>query len=199
MTTITYIRHGETDWNNARRIQGSTDIPLNDTGRAQAAATGARLAERIDPATAWIATSDLSRARETAQIVAAAIGIPQITAYASLRERSYGDAEGLDIAEYHSRFAAAAEVPGAETSAALRERAVAATRRVVADARATRVPAPQHVLIVAHGALIRELIAHASGEEFPLEGERLANASTHEFFVERERLRLLSYAAIAAA
>ena len=67
------VRHGETDWNLQRRIQGSTDIPLNDTGREQAAATGRLLARREWDA---IYSSPLSRAIETGELIAREVGLP---------------------------------------------------------------------------------------------------------------------------
>ena len=76
MTTLLLVRHGETDWNAARRIQGSTDIPLNDTGREQARATAASLAAQFAGQSPVVVSSDLARARETAEIIAEALGVP---------------------------------------------------------------------------------------------------------------------------
>ena len=198
MTTLFLVRHGETGWNAARRIQGSTDIPLNETGRAQARATAATLAERFAGTRPLVVSSDLSRARETAEIIADALGVDAPHLYPELRERSYGAAEGLTDTEYFARFGAWGQdnVPDAETNAALRARAVAAARRVVRDARRAHAPSDVPVIAVAHGGLIGQLIRHASADELPLAGERLANASTHSFLVERDRLSVLSYMAV---
>ena len=67
MTELYLVRHGETDWNRQRRIQGLTDIPLNETGRRQARDTGMLLRRRR-----WdgVFSSPLSRAVETASIIA---------------------------------------------------------------------------------------------------------------------------------
>ena len=95
------VRHGETDWNRDRRIQGSTDIPLNDTGRSQATAIGKLLAQRQWDA---VVTSPLSRAVETAQLIAAQIGVSEVKRDAHIVERRYGEAEGMAIAELAERF-----------------------------------------------------------------------------------------------
>jgi len=198
VTRLILIRHGETDWNRALRIQGSTDIPLNETGRAQARATAAALRADLDPANTLLVASDLSRARETAEIIGAELGLGAPALSPALRERSYGDAEGLTAAEFADRWGEwhTADVPRAETRAALRARALAGLQQVVDDARRGASAAERTVLVVAHGALIREVIGHASGDEFPAAGERLANGSAHVVLWERERLRLLSYAAV---
>lgn len=200
MTALTLIRHGETDWNRDRRIQGSTDIPLNDTGRAQARAAAEALRGRLVPGLrVTIAASDLSRARETAEIIAAELefAVPRI--YPGLRERSYGEAEGLDVDEFRQRFGhwrSAEEVPGAEPWLALRERGVAALGVVVRDHRRATAPSPSALIVVSHGGLIREVIRHATADAYPPDGERLANGSAHEFVYERDHLRLLSYAGV---
>ncbi|WP_336626183.1 MULTISPECIES: histidine phosphatase family protein [unclassified Microbacterium] len=202
MTTLLLVRHGETDWNAARRIQGSTDIPLNDTGRAQARATATGLAERMAEQYGGVrpivVSSDLSRARETAQIIAAELGTDVAHAYPQLRERSYGVAEGLTVDEYRARFGEfnRDNVPEAESDDALRIRAVDALRRIARDVRRSHAPADVPVIAVSHGAFIAQLIRHASAGQFPLAGERLANASTHAFRVERDRLSVLSYMAV---
>ncbi|GAA3020894.1 histidine phosphatase family protein [Microbacterium dextranolyticum] len=201
MTTLLLVRHGETDWNATRRIQGSTDIPLNDTGRAQAHETAAALAARYAGESPVVVSSDLSRARETAGIIAAALGVPVSRTYPQLRERAYGQAEGLTDVEYRERFGdfGRDNVPDAETNGHLRTRAVAGVRRAVRDARRDHAPIDVPVIAVAHGGLIGQLIRHASGDALPLPGERLANASTHEFRVERDRIGLISYAAVTTA
>ena len=200
MTLLTLVRHGETDWNRDRRIQGSTDIPLNDAGRAQARDAATTLREQLDhpssPVEPIVVASDLSRARETAEIIAAELDLPAPRLYPDLRERAYGDAEGLDAAEFIRRWGDwhTAEVPGAEPWPHLRERGLRALRAVVRDARRATAPAAASVIVVTHGALIRELIRHATGGELPPTGERLANGSAYTMLYERERLRLLSYA-----
>lgn len=196
MTLLTLVRHGETDWNAARRIQGSTDIPLNDTGRSQARDAAARLRATLDPtAPVVVVSSDLSRARETAEIVAAELGVEAPHLYPELRERAYGEAEGMDTNEFFERWGDwhAAEVPGAEPWPDLRARAIAGLRLVVRDARRTTAPGAASVVCVSHGALIRELIRHATAGAFPAPGMKLANGTAYTVLLERERLRLLSY------
>ena len=97
---ILLIRHGETDWNRARRMQGHIDIPLNNEGLRQAKALGAALAsEKLDA----IYTSDLQRAKLTAQAVADIYQMPLIIDE-QLRERCYGVFEGLKYREVAEQF-----------------------------------------------------------------------------------------------
>ncbi len=197
MTILTLVRHGETDWNRDRLIQGSTDIPLNDAGRRQAREAAARLRSELDrTAPVFVVSSDLSRAHETAQIVARELGVQAPTVYPELRERAYGEAEGITTEEFAVRWGDwhTAEVPGAEPRIALRDRALRALRAVARDIRLDTAPAAASVVCVSHGALIRELIRHATGGELPLPGTRLPNGSSYTVLLERERLRLLSYA-----
>ena len=199
MTTLTLVRHGETDWNARRLIQGSTDIPLNDTGRDQARATAATLRDRLAAdGPVVVASSDLSRARETAQIIAGELGVPGPRTYRDLRERGYGEAEGVGVDEFRERWGTwqHAMVPGAEAWTDVRVRALAGLRRAIRDARSETFPVAPSLIVVSHGALIRELIRHATGGEFPAEGERLANGSVHTFLMERERLSLIEYTGV---
>jgi 2,3-bisphosphoglycerate-dependent phosphoglycerate mutase len=100
MVTIHLVRHGETDWNVERRLQGWTDIPLNATGVRQARAAALALADRDIGA---IISSDLSRARDTAEPIAAEVGVEVVTDPA-LRERNYGVAEGQRNSELELQF-----------------------------------------------------------------------------------------------
>jgi len=198
VTLLTLVRHGETDWNRDRRIQGSTDVPLNDTGRAQAQEAAALLREQLDTSSVppIVVSSDLSRARETAQIIAAELELPAPRTYPALRERAYGEAEGVEASEFIRRWGDwhSAEIPGAEPWPHLRERGLRALAQVVRDARRTTAPASASVVVVTHGALIRELLRHATGGELPPTGQRLANGSAYTVLYERERLQLVSYA-----
>jgi broad specificity phosphatase PhoE len=101
-----FIRHGETDWNAERRLQGRRDVPLNDRGRRQAAHCGATLCNliadrgRVPEDFAWI-SSPLSRARETMDIVRGVLGLPAegITTDPRLAELSFGRWEGMTYRE----------------------------------------------------------------------------------------------------
>jgi probable phosphoglycerate mutase len=99
-TRIIAIRHGETAWNVATRVQGHLDVPLNDTGRWQARRMAAALA---DEGIEIIYTSDLWRAADTAAALAEATGITPM-ADAGLRERGFGIFEGLTFAEIGARW-----------------------------------------------------------------------------------------------
>jgi alpha-ribazole phosphatase len=99
-TELILIRHGETEWNRARRIQGHTDIGLSELGRFQAGRLAARMAgEALDA----VYTSDLSRSIDTAAPVAAALRLPIITT-PLLREVGFGAWEGLTISEVEARW-----------------------------------------------------------------------------------------------
>src|SRR5690606_7043497 len=101
--TFALIRHGQTDWNLEGRMQGSTDIPLNATGRDQARVAGGIL---TDAGEAWdvVVSSPLGRARETASIIAETLGVPLGESYAGLAEQDFGNAEGLLVTEVFERW-----------------------------------------------------------------------------------------------
>lgn len=143
-----FLRHGETDWNAATLAQGSTDVPLNATGLAQARRAAAVLAGR---GVASLVASPLARARVTAEVVAAVLGLP-VSLDADLREANFGAEEGRPMTDWFGRWIAGEETPaGAEPFLALRQRAVAAINRALA--------LRQPVLVVAHGGLFRALRA----------------------------------------
>lgn len=101
MTTIGLIRHGRTEWNTLGRLQGQMDTDLTDEGREQAKRLCIRLRQEE-----WncIISSDLSRARETAEIISLHSGIPFQAVDSRLRERCFGQAEGLTLEERMERF-----------------------------------------------------------------------------------------------
>src|SRR5580698_6897789 len=96
-TQILFIRHGETDWNRIKRIQGHIDIPLATTGLEQAQRLAHRLAGEASQGATLdaIYSSDLQRAQQTAQPIADALGLP-LQLRESLRERLYGAFQGYD-------------------------------------------------------------------------------------------------------
>jgi 2,3-bisphosphoglycerate-dependent phosphoglycerate mutase len=103
MTRICLVRHGETDWNAGKRIQGQIDIPLSALGHAQARATGNALR---DENFAAVYASDLTRTRQTAEATTHLAHIP-LQLDAGFRERHYGFFQGLTYAECEARHPAA--------------------------------------------------------------------------------------------
>jgi broad specificity phosphatase PhoE len=159
-TTILLIRHGQTDWNLARRAQGHIDIPLNEAGRRQSA----RLARRL---AGWpvdaIYSSDLRRASETATILGRALNLtPRLDV--AFRERNGGAFQGLTGDElarlYPEAFQAFLEQgrtpPGGESNL-LARRATPALERLAAAHRG------QTIALVTHGGTLRVLIAYLMG------------------------------------
>lgn len=169
MTAFAIVRHGETDWNRERRIQGATDIPLNDTGREQARAAGRLLAGR-----AWsrIVASPLSRAAETASIIAGEARIDSPELDAAFVERNYGEAEGLTGSELDSRFPDGADVPGRESREAVGERVVAGLHRLAAA------HPGESIIVVAHGGVIRSVLESVVPGHHR---EPITNGSVHSF------------------
>ena len=155
------FRHGETDWNREGRLQGHTDTPLNATGLAQAQTLGESLRpHRLDA----VVSSDLSRARVTAQIVAEALRVPLLIE-AGLRETNVGAAEGLLWADAKRRFGEGlterwysdgdVAFPGGETGIATRMRGLTGLRRFAIAHPYRRIG------VSTHGAMVRQLMKHA--------------------------------------
>lgn len=189
MTLLTLVRHGQTDWNLERRIQGSTDIPLNETGRADARTAAAALGALRPDA---IYASPLVRAHETARIIAGELGLADPALTRGLREREFGEGEGMLVADYLSRYGDwQTEVPGAETLTQVRDRALDSLERIVRASRRRSAPRAESVVVVSHGGVIRALLMHVSGGTLPREGDVLRNGSVHRFVAERGTLRLL--------
>lgn len=161
MTTILLARHGESDWNRTKRWQGFADRPLTDLGRRQAMELAARLEETELDA---VYSSDLQRARETAEIVARNKSL-NVQTVRDLREVDVGSWSGLTRAEAEARYpeAYARWLQGeegwsdGETYDQLGERVVRAIQRIA------REHDGQRVLIVAHGGTIRAIHAAALG------------------------------------
>ncbi|QZD59288.1 histidine phosphatase family protein [Bacillus pumilus] len=165
MTTICLVRHGETDWNAAKRIQGRTDIPLNDTGKWQAEQTGLYLKN-----VHWdvVISSPLTRAKETAHLILKHVDAPLVI-MDDFIERDYGDAEGMSLEERQKLFPDK-QYPDMEPLEAIQDRMVEGIEKV-------RAAYPnQQVLIVAHGAAIHALLTTLADEHLGLENTRLVNA-----------------------
>lgn len=149
MTTILLARHGETDWNRDGRWQGWADPPLNETGREQARELAERL--RSTPFDA-VYSSDLKRALETAEIVAATHA-QTVEIDPDLREIDVGAWSGLTRAEVEAQYPDG-DRPGAETREQHGARVLAAVERIA------RAHPGDRVLVVAHGGCLRALQRH---------------------------------------
>jgi probable phosphoglycerate mutase len=152
VTRVLLVRHGESTWNAAKIWQGQADPPLSALGEQQAADA----AHHVDGVDA-IWSSDLVRARRTAEIVADSRGL-RVVLDGRFRERDAGAWQGLTRTEIEARFpgylASGRRPPGYEGDAALTERSVAALDAIGAD------HPGQSVLVVTHGGVVRTLERH---------------------------------------
>jgi broad specificity phosphatase PhoE len=153
VTTLLLVRHAETDWNADGRLQGQTDRPLSDFGRRQAQRLAGELErEEIEA----IYSSDLSRTRETAEILGERLGLP-VALDPELREKDWGTWEGLTAVERDR-----VEFVG-ESTEAHQERMLRALRRI-----SDRHPGSGCVLVVTHGGSMRRVQTVALGLALPV-------------------------------
>ena len=153
---IYLIRHGETDWNVERKIQGQTDIPLNSNGKKQAEEAANEIANlKIDR----IISSDLSRAKETAEIINQKVGA-EITYEKRLREVNYGDFEGIQIDKFTDKdwviFNETPEKIKGESRQQVYNRVKSFIDEIKDD---------ENVLVVTHGGSLRMMLYYAKNKE----------------------------------
>lgn len=150
-TIIYLIRHGQTDWNLNQKVQGGSNIPLNENGRKQAEAMAVKL--RGVPFCA-VFSSDLDRAKETAEILIQGRGL-DIQVDPRFRERGFGSWEGKDFEEYLK--AADDQRLDVESSEAMRERVLAALDEVAA------LYPGKTILVSSHGGALKYIVAFLLG------------------------------------
>lgn len=194
VTTILAIRHGETNWNRESRIQGHTDIPLSNLGLAQAQRLGQALADEAIDA---VYSSDLRRAWQTAEAVAAPRGL-SLRAETGLRERGFGSFEGLTWSEIEIQYPEQSQrwrrrepdfaAEGGERLQDFYQRAVSTVERLA------RAHAGQRIAVVAHGGVMDCL--YRAGQRLELQAPRswtLGNATVNRLIYTGEGLRVVGW------
>jgi uncharacterized phosphatase len=182
LTTFALIRHGQTDWNAQRRLQGSTDIPLNDVGRGQARDAVAALSGYEWDA---VVSSPLSRAAETADLIAAGLGLTVTRRVPELTERDFGPCEGLQDGPELDALRTPDGFRGAESDDEAAARGLAALEALAEEFGGSR------VLVVAHGTLIRLSLSRALGRTLESIDNAVLNLA-HHHAVEGWRLEYLN-------
>ncbi|MFJ6027227.1 histidine phosphatase family protein [Pseudarthrobacter sp. NPDC092424] len=170
LTTFALIRHGQTDWNAERRLQGSTDIPLNDVGRGQARDAVATLAPyRWDA----VVSSPLSRAAETADLIAEGLGLTVARRVPELTERSFGPAEGMQAGPELEALRVPGGFRGAESEDDAAARGLGALEELAEEFRGRR------LLVVTHGTLLRVSLSRATGRTLASVDNAVLNLAHH--------------------
>lgn len=199
-TTLTLIRHGETDWNRVKRIQGHTDIPLSAEGEHQAVRLGARVAREVAAqghVFDQVLTSDLQRAVQSAEPVAKACGLPLVRT-ANLRERHYGAFETRTPDDIQAQFPQDYvrwqtrdpdfTIPGGESTRGFYTRITDFVRQLVRDYEG------QHLALVAHGGVLDCCYRLATGLDLSApRSYPLLNASVNRIAFDGEHWQVLSW------
>ncbi len=182
MTSICFVRHGETDWNALGKIQGQTDIPLNNNGRSQADECGRYLQDFE-----WdvMITSPLQRAKETATIINKYLDL-SLTEMNDFRERGFGDVEGMTFQERLEAFPDGI-YPNQESFEELTERLVEGLQEI------HQIHKGRKVLLVAHGAVINAILTNFSDEKIGSGKTRLVNGCINHIEWIEEVWQIKSY------
>ena len=164
MTCIILVRHGQTEWNRVERFRGRADVPLNETGLAQAEATGLRIHGEWQPSAVY--SSPLSRAVRTAEAIAKHFDLP-VQIHPGLADIDYGEWQGLTPDEVRDRWPAElhawyhqpdeAIIPGGETLAQLRSRGMSTVNELSAR------HAEQTIVLVGHTVINRIILLGVLG------------------------------------
>ncbi|KDP31898.1 hypothetical protein JCGZ_12359 [Jatropha curcas] len=181
---IIVVRHGETLWNVDGRLQGHLDVELNEVGRQQAALVADRLSK--EPKISAIYSSDLKRASETAEIIAARCGGLEVIEDENLRERHLGDLQGLVLHEaakvspeayqaFLSRQTAQHIPGGGESLDQLYQRCTSCLQKIAKKHKGER------VVVVTHGGVIRALYRRACPNKKP--PGKVLNTSINIFII----------------
>lgn len=155
-TLVCLVRHGQTDWNIIKRLQGRENVPLNEAGHAQAAGVSQLLEQvkRHGVSFGCVCTSPLSRAYDTANYITDSLGIASPAILDNLIERDYGSLSGLTLDERHRMF------PGGERQAGNVETVPqAASRMLRAVDDMLEISARRSVIGVTHGGLINAVFS----------------------------------------
>ena len=195
-TRIVAIRHGETAWNASTRIQGHTDIPLNDHGHRQAQLLAQALAE-AEPIDA-VYSSDLQRAHATALAVAQATGAP-LRSHVGLRERAFGELEGRSFDHIEAELPQAAHLwrtrvpdwspPGGGESLLVLQQRVLTTLDELAQQHLG-----QHIALVAHGGVLDILYRAATQQSLQAPRSwQLGNATINRLLWTPQSLTLVGW------
>lgn len=195
ITRLIAIRHGETPWNAVGRLQGHQDIPLNELGMAQARRVAHALREE---GIEQLYSSDLLRARQTAEAVSSVLGLP-VHIESGLRERGFGVFEGLSFAELErdhpehalrwKRREPGYRPEGGESLQDLQERVLAALTGIA------QAHPGQHVAVVAHGGVLDMVYRIAA--RLPIDAPRtwtLANAAINRLLYTPQGFRVVGWA-----
>jgi len=176
------LRHGQSEWNAARRWQGQADIDLTETGRAQARTAAERLANGFAAGFSAVISSDLTRARDTATIIASVTGLELLAADPRLRETHVGEWQGLTHDEIERDWPGYLDThrrpPGFESEDSILERVTAS----FADLSARF--ADGNILVVSHAGIVRVLRRRLGAPD-----ERIANLGGSWFTVWPDRIQ----------
>ena len=176
MTRISFVRHGETEWNALGKIQGQTDIPLNETGIQQA-----KECRTFVKQSAWdvLITSPLKRAKQTAEQINDELNIDLIE-MTDFTEKYFGDAEGMTkekrLKKYPDR-----KYPNQEDTHILRSRVMSGIHKLNNSYQGS------NVLVVAHGGVINAILAVLSEGEIGTEKTVLINGGITTIFFKHDK------------
>lgn len=186
ITSICLVRHGETDWNVAGRLQGRTDIPLNKYGILQSQQCGEHL-----QASEWdiIITSPLKRAKQTAEIINEKVKVPLVE-MDEFVERGFGDAEGMTKLECIEKFPNSI-YPNQEETEDFHRRVMSGIEKINEHYKGKK------VLLVAHGAVINAILAILSNEEIGSGKTKLLNTCLSNIDFIQDRWEIKDYNQVA--